>query len=107
MTSQHQPLIELFAEMPDFRRRANAIPYLPCSRWPVVRCDVATGARVPSPNRGTIMVMGALTLSDFHTTRLGQRRCIRSFGTWTVTLWKRNWAPGLRVSSQAYPQPPQ
>ena len=70
MIAQPRPLMEVLAEIPDFRRsRASAIPYPPFLQWPVVPCSVVIAAIVPSPNGDAITASGiAQALGFTHNT---------------------------------------
>ena len=105
MIAQPQPLIEVFAEIPDFAARgANAIPCPPSSHWPVVRCCVAIAALAPSPHGGAMTAAVSPRRWALRTPPV-RRRCTRCFDMWIATPWKRHWAPGLRGASAAPPPP--
>jgi len=81
----------------------NAIPCPPCSPWPVVRCVLGIGPRVPSPNGGRNDGTGmAQALGFVHDTPCAAT-LHTVFRLWTVTCWKGGSVPGAERSFASHP----
>jgi len=90
MITQPPPLIEVFAEIPDFRHcRGNAIPCPPFSPWPV--CAMLCGYRTYSGHRrmgAEIMARGWLRPWALSTIPPVAATLHTVSGLWTVTCGK-------------------
>ena len=98
MITQPQPLIEVFAEIPDFRRprgKHHPLPAILSRACCAMLCGYRSYSAIAKWGRNYGSRI-AQALGFFHNTPV-RRRCTQFFDTWTATPWKRHWSSFRKI----------